>query len=211
MKKTLLIMGGIVLSLLTATVHAQVTEPQPVQPTQPAQTWDYRNNPTVKAITSQYEGKYITTKTVTTNEDIFPALGRYESSVNTDAPSVIITLDEMNKGTVWIEGLPQGKIKAMLRKSPATYKIPAQKTEDGKEVAEGTLIFDKDANTLNIVIGKNYNAEDPSLAFAPEPEPVTEVKVKGNKTKTKVKKESKPKSWVYTGTKVVVVEEPAVK
>ncbi len=36
----------------------------------------------------------------------------------------------------------------MLRKSPATYKIPAQKTEDGKDVAEGTMIFDKDANKL---------------------------------------------------------------
>ena len=205
-------MGGIVLSLLTATVHAQVTEPQPVQPTQPAQTWDYKNNPTVKAITSQYEGKYITTKPVTTIEDIFPALGKYESSVNTDAPSVVITLDETNKGTIWIDGLPMGRIKAMLRKSPATYKIPEQKTADNKEVAEGTLIFDKDANTLNIVVGKKYNAEDPSLVFAPEPEPVVEVKVKGTKSKTKVKKEDKPKAWTYTGTKVVVVaEQPEVK
>jgi hypothetical protein len=216
MKKTLSILGGLVLSLFAATVQAQ-TDPQPTQPTQPVtqpvQTWDYKNNPTVKAITSQYEGKYITSKTVTTNEDIFPALGKFESTVNTDAPVVLITLDETNKGTIWIDGLPQGRIKAMLRKSPATYKIPAQKTADDKEVAEGTLIFDKDANTLNIVIGKNFNADDPALVFAPEPEPVVEVKVKDNKTKTKVKKETKPKAWMYTGSKVVVVAEaePAIK
>lgn len=55
---------------------------------------------------------------------------------------------------MWIEGLPQGRVKAMLRKSPATYKIPAQKTEEGKEVAEGTLMFDKETNTLSICIGK---------------------------------------------------------
>jgi hypothetical protein len=211
MKKTLWIMSGFVLSLLSVNSYAQVTEPQPTQSTQPAQTWDYRNNPTVKAITSQYEGKYITTKTVLTNEDIFPAIGQFETTVNTDAPAVSITLDEMNKGTIWIEGLPQGKIKAMLRKSPSTYKIPAQKTEDGKEVAEGTLIYDKDANTLNIVIGKNFNSADPSLAFAPEPEPVVETKVKASKTKTKVKKENKPKPYTYTGTKVIVVTETVVK
>ena len=53
----------------------------------------------------------------------------------------------------------------MLRKSPATYKIPAQKTEEGKEVAEGTLMFDKETNTLSIAIGKDYNLENPSMAF----------------------------------------------
>lgn len=200
-------MGVVALSFLTASVSAQVTEPQPTQP-QPAQTWDYKKNPTVAAITSKYENSYITTTKTTTVEDIFPALGKYESTVNTDAPVVMITLDETNKGIVWIDGLPQGRIKATLRKSPAIYKIPVQKNAEGKDVAEGTLMFDKDANTLNIVIGKEFNAADPASVFAPQEEAVTEVKVKDNKTKTKVKKVNKPKAWTYTGTKVVVVKEP---
>ena len=74
-------------------------------------------------------------------------------------------MDEQNKGLVWIDGTPLGRIKGYLRQSPSTYKIPVQKTEDGKDVAEGTLIFDKSSGTLNIVIGKTYNAEDPSSAF----------------------------------------------
>jgi hypothetical protein len=119
-------------------------------------------------------------------------------------------LDEQNKGFVWIEGLPQGKIKAMLRKSPATYKIPVQKTEDGKDVPEGTLIFDKDSKTLSIVIGKTYNAEDPSAAFTMTTEDqnmATTTDVVKTKTKTggkivKTKTKPAPKPWTYTGTKV---------
>jgi hypothetical protein len=92
----------------------------------------------------------------------------------------------------------------MLRKSPSTYKIPAQKTEDGKEVKEGTLVFDKDANTLNIVIGTPYNTEDPLAVFntATEEPVVAEVKTKGSKTKIKTKAKVKP--WTYTGSKLVV-------
>ena len=121
-----------------------------------------------------------------TTADIFPVIGKYVSTTNADAPSVTITLDEANKGLVWIEGLPQGKIKAMLRKSPATYKIPAQKTEDGKDVPEGTLIFDKDANTLSIVIGKPYNTEDPSTVFLTTTEDASMATTEDvTKTKTK--------------------------
>jgi hypothetical protein len=156
----------------------------------------------------------VTSKTATKTEDIFPVLGTYESTTNADAPKVSISLDPDNKGLVWIEGLPQGKVKAMLRKSPATYKIPAQKAEDGKDVAEGTMIFDKETNTLSIVIGKSYNVADPSSAFAaPEIGTIDEstanaevdVKTKPGKTKTKtkVKKPEQPKAWTYTGTKVV--------
>jgi hypothetical protein len=99
----------------------------------------------------------------------------------------------------------------MLRKSPATYKIPAQKTEDGKDVAEGTLIFDKDANTLSIVIGKPYNAEDPSSAFTmattedqnmAATADVTKTKTKSGGKVVKTKTKPAPKPWTYTGTKV---------
>ena len=102
-----------------------------------------------------------------------------------------------------VEGLPQGKIKAYLRKSPATYKIPAQKTEDGKDVAEGTLIYDKEANSLNILIGKEFNVSDPASVFASDEQAGTKVAT----SKTKAKKSSKPKTWAFTGSKVIVVKE----
>jgi hypothetical protein len=195
MKKAILVVGVITLSLLSASVQAQ-------------QTWDAKKNPTVDSITKPYEAKLLPPRPAPTTADIYPVIGTYESATNTDAPSVTITLDEQNKGFVWIEGLPQGKIKAMLRKSPATYKIPAQKTEDGKDVPEGTLIFDKDAKTLSINIGRPYNSEDPSTVFtmtsedqsmATAPEVKTKTKTAAGKTKTK---QPAPKPWTYTGTKV---------
>jgi hypothetical protein len=202
MKKTILIMAGSVLSLLSLSASAQV--PETTMPaTSPAPTtWDYKKNPTVDSINAKYKDQLVPAHTAMTTELIFPVLGQYQSSVNVDAPSVKISLDEQNKGIVWIEGLPQGKIKAMLRKSPSTYKIPAQKTEDGKDVAEGTLIFDKDGNALNIVIGRPYNVEDPMSAFtsATEEHIVTETKTKTAKTKVKTKVIVKP--WMYLGTKV---------
>ncbi len=199
-------MGGMALSLFAISASAQDTQPQPPQPAK-ASTWEAKNNPTVDSIMSKYTGKYVASKPAPTTNDIFPAIGQYESSANPDAAHVSIALDEQNKGVVWITGLPQGKVKAMLRKSPSTYKIPAQKAEDGKDIAEGTLIFDKETNTLNIVIGKMYNDADPALAFAAPAIgtettiPETKTKVKGSKTKTK--KIVAPKAWVYTGTKVV--------
>jgi hypothetical protein len=198
MKKTISIVAGIAFTLLTTSIYAQET-PAPQPQPQQSQTWEAKNNPTVAAILAQYEGKYITTTTTLTDADIFPVLGNYTSGTNEDAASITITLDETNRGLVWIEGLPQGRIKAMLRKSPATYKIPVQKTEDGKDVAEGTLIYDKETNTLSISIGKEYNSADPSLAFVPAPEETTE-EVKSKKTK----KATEPKAWIYTGTKVIV-------
>jgi len=205
MKKTIGIMGAIALCVSAVSVNAQ-TEPQPTQPVQ-TKTWDAKNNPTVDSILSKYTGKFVATRPAPTTADIFPVIGKYESSTNMDASSVTITLDADNKGIVWIEGLPQGRVKAMLRKSPGTYKIPVQKTEDGKDIAEGTLIFDKETNTLSIVIGKPYNDADPSLAFAapaigdPVDMPETKVKTKAGKTKTKTV--APPKAWTYTGTKVV--------
>jgi len=182
-------MGVIVLSIITISAHAQQT-----------QTWDAKKNPTVAAIISKYELKPATPHAELTTADIFPAIGKYESATNADAAAVTIMPDEQNKGIVWIEGLPQGRIKAMLRKSPDTYKIPAQKTQEGKEVAEGTLIFDKETNTLTICIGKPYNTEDPAAVFLPPGvEPAVIAKTK---TKTKTKKVETPKAWIYTGTKL---------
>lgn len=204
MKKTIGILGGFALSLLFVTANAQ--EPTTPTTTTPSTVWDAKKNPTVDSINAKYKDMMIPARTPMTIDQIYPALGQYETTVNTaDAPSVKITLDEQNKGLVWIEGLPQGRVKAMLRKSPATYKIPAQKTAEGKDVSEGTLVFDKDANTLRIVIGTPYNAEDPLAVFAAPAEEsvVTEVKTKESKTKIKTKK-AKVKPWTYTGTKVVV-------
>jgi hypothetical protein len=198
MKKTIAIMGVVVLSFLSLITNAQDTTQNNTS------KWNPKMNPTVDSITSPYANKMLPKRPPLTTADIFPALGTYESATNTDAPNVSISLDEQNKGLVWIEGLPQGKVKAMLFKSPATYKIPAQKTEDGKDVAEGTLIFDKETNTLSISIGKSYNVDDPAMAFAPateEPEQAPVAKVK--KGKVKVKTPAAPKPWVYTGTKVV--------
>lgn len=206
-------MGGFILSVLAISAQAQ-TDPVVPAKTDTVKRWDPKNNPAVSDINAKYKDKYVTTRPALTNEDIFPAIGKYESTTNTDAPSVSITLDAESKGLVWIDGLPQGRIKAMLRKSPSIYKIPAQKTEDGKDVAEGTLFFDKEANTLNIVIGKNFNADDPTAVFAvpaigtvDEATVNTEVEVKKKgtktKTKTKTKKPEGPKAWTYKGTKLV--------
>ncbi|MBL7733033.1 MAG: hypothetical protein JNM88_17820 [Chitinophagaceae bacterium] len=190
MKQTIGIMGGIVLAFVAVSVNAQDTT-----------RWNPRNNPTVDSIVSPYQSKMITTKAPLTTTDIFPVIGRYESATNTEATQVNVSLDEQNKGIVWVEGLPQGKVKAMLRKSPAIYKIPAQKTEEGKDVPEGTLIFDKETNTLSICLGKSFVAEDPASVFAtpvPEEQPAT---VKTSKQKSQ--KPAQPKTWIYTGTKQV--------
>jgi hypothetical protein len=187
MKKTISILGAVILSITSFTLNAQ-------------QTWDAKKNPTVDSLTSGYEAKLVPPPQPLTTEKIFPVLGQYESSANADAASITITLDELNKGIVWIQGLPQGKIKAMLRKSPATYKIPAQKTEEGKDVAEGTLIFDKETNSLSICIGKAFNTADPASAFTQAAEETAVVTT--NDKSVKSKKISAPKPWMYVGTKV---------
>jgi hypothetical protein len=212
MKKTILTMGGFVLSLVFVAVSAQTPDSTQVPVTTSTTTttttttaWDYKKNPTVDSINAKYKDQMVASRAPLTTEQIFPVLGQYQSSANADAPSVTITMDAANKGMVWIEGLPQGRVKAYLRKSPSTYKIPAQKTEEGKEVAEGTLVYDKDANTLNIVIGKAYNTEDPLAVFAPAAEPQEEETVVKTKTKTakgKVKSKTVIKPWTYSGTKI---------
>jgi hypothetical protein len=211
MKKTLSILGVIVLSFFAMVTNAQTdTVPQPAEQPQTKQ-WDPKNNPTVSEINARYEGKMLPARPALTQQDIFPVIGTYESTTNPEAANVSVAIDPENKGVVWIDGLPQGRVKAMLRKSPATYKIPAQKTEDGKDIAEGTLVFDKDTKTLSILLGKSYNATDPAAVFAtPEIGSVDEstanadvdMKKKPGKTKIKVKKPEAVKTWTYTGTKV---------
>jgi hypothetical protein len=232
MKKTISLLGGLVLILLSASLYAQDTNA-------PVNRWDPAKNPTVDSITAPFRGKMLPPRPALTQADIFPVVGKYSSSTSTEAPNVTVVLDEQNKGLVWIDGLPLGRIKAYLRQSPSTYKIPVQKTEDGKDVAEGTLIFDKTSGTLNLVIGKTYNVEDPSSAFmiasdengaavaeGNTDKAVTDVdnkdkaadqdkmvadhekkvvlKDKNTKTKMKVKtkKVEEPKPWTWSGTKI---------
>jgi hypothetical protein len=205
MKKTFFL-AGVVSLLLAIAAKAQ----QPTQPTQPAPEQKKTGNPTVDSIESKYTLSPMPNPMTT--EQIFPVIGQYQSSTNADQ-KVIITLDDQNKGFVWIDGLPQGKVKGVMKKAPATYKIPTQKTAEGTEVPEGTLIFDKDANTLNIVLGRPFNDADPASVLAtttttttdesvttPTTENAKVTKTKGNKTKVK---EKKPEPWVFTGTKIV--------
>jgi hypothetical protein len=121
---------------------------------------------------------------------------------------VTITLDSVSRGMIWVEGLPQGKFKAYLKKSPATYRILAQKTNLGKQIPEGTLIFNPETNTLNVVLGKEFNDEDPAGIFATTTSTSTsteaDVKVKTTKSKTKTK--AKPKLTFYTANKVVAAD-----
>ena len=153
------------------------------------------NNPTVAAITSKYTLKEVKSEQLS-NEQIFPALGNYHPESSTEVTGTIhITLDPQNKGIVWVEGLPQGKIKAYLKVSPSTYKIPAQKTESGTDVAEGVLIYDKALNKLSICIGSPYNETNPSAAFTMNEDESMSVETVDNmdaKSKT-AKKTSKTK------------------
>jgi hypothetical protein len=205
MKKTALL-GGILVLFFAIGVQAQEPEPEKKQ-TDPYSPY---NNPTVTAITSKYALKEMPGQL--TVEKIFPAIGKYEFTADgaTNPTQVTVTLDPEVKGVVWVEGLPQGKFKALLRQSPATYKIPSQKNEEDKEVAEGTLIYDQDAKTLSVIIGQEYNVQDPASAFTMPVEDemanAEEMKVKTAKSKTKVKKEKKEKPTVYVATKIEVEE-----
>lgn len=128
--------------------------------------------------------KGLTTETLT-SAHIFPALGTY-TATGTSTASVTITLDETNKGMIWVEGLPQGRFKALMKKAPATYKVPAQKAEDGKSIPEGTLYLNPETNELTIVLGKSFNDAEPT-AF------ITAVSQNPSSKKSKV--------WQYTGLK----------
>jgi hypothetical protein len=141
-------------------------------------------------------------------EKTFPVLGTYQLATSADssaAATLTISLDSTNKGLVWIEGLPQGRVKAYLRKSPATYRILAQKTESGKSIPEGTLMLDPTTNTLNIALGAPYNDADPAAVFAMNTGTDATAAANGNtvevKTKTKTSK-TKSKVTFYTASKI---------
>lgn len=200
MKKTALL-GGILVLFFGIAVQAQEPEKKQTDPYSPY------NNPTVTAITSKYTLKEMPSQL--TIEKIFPAIGKYEfTAEGASSPTQItVTLDPDVKGVVWVEGLPQGKFKAFLRQSPAVYKIPVQKNEEEKEIAEGTLMYDQEAKTLHIILGKEYNVNDPASAFtAPVEDQAVEEEVKVKKSKTKVKKEVKAKPVIYVATKIEVEE-----
>lgn len=189
MNMTIKIMGGFALLITCCSVNAQ-------------QSWEAQKNPTVDSITAKYKDRFLTVPAASNiPELIFPVIGRYESVTNPEIPVLTVSPDENNKGVIWIEGLASGKVKGLLMRSPATYKIPVQKTAEGAAVKEGTLIYDKEQNTLSICLGKNYNPENPSVVFEEaNPEQVNSIAVKVSKTS----KEPVQKPWIYTGTKVAL-------
>ena len=224
MKKTAIIAGAVSLLFVAATVNAQ-TEPvkqTPVETQTPVttQTPATTENPVTTSTTSTTASKdrwnnydkakyaMLPMPAPMTTEQIFPVIGKYDvTNKEGEATQLTISLDESNKGIAWIDGLPQGRIKANLRQSPSTYKIPEQKLgeeKDAKTVAEGVLIYDKDANTVNVCLGCKYNVENPGVAFAPAPVEEEVVPAKpAKKTKVVKKKEVKVKPVIYSGTKVI--------
>lgn len=164
-----------------------------------------------------------------TIEKTFPVLGTYQLTTGADASvttattattttgtetattnNVVVSLDPENKGVIWVEGLPQGKFKAYLKKSPATYRVLAQKTESGNSIPEGTLIYDPETKALNIALGKDYDDADPAAIFAMNPAVMgtttTDVTAPADNTvKVKVKtatSKSKSKVTYFTANKV---------
>lgn len=178
-------------------------------------------NPTVDSILSKYT--LVPMPNALTTEQIFPVIGQYQSNANS-SDKITVTLDDQNKGFVWIEGLPQGKAKGVLKESPATYKIPAQKTAEGTDVPEGTLIYDKDSKIVNVMLGRPFNDQDPASVFTAATTTndqtqsmenndqatndqskmdVTKNKTtKSGKAKTKMVKPEEPAPFVFTGTKI---------
>lgn len=167
-----------------------------------------------------------------TNEAIFPVLGKYTLlNSNGDSSDVYITLDTESKGVIWVSGLSEGKFKASLKASPATYRIPAQKTLfndapageemssdattevsaqkpatkkfSGKSVNEGTLIYDKEANQIYINLGSKFNESNPALIFEGlrSAESMPEGTTETSSAKNKKKAIVKGKN--YTGSKVL--------
>lgn len=151
-----------------------------------------------------------------TIEKTFPVIGTYQlNSLNsTDSSSmqqVTIALDSSSKGIIWITGLPEGTMKAYLKKSPGTYRIIPQKSESGKQIPEGTLYFDPSTNTLNVALGKAYDEADPTAIFTNANVATDNMDVADNtatvKTKTKTaagKTKEKNKLVFYTATKNVM-------
>mgnify|MGYP005812003241 CR=1 FL=1 len=211
MKKTTIIAVAAFLGL-TAAVNAQTTPDtttKPVTTEAPAEapvSKDKYNNWSPDTYKLQPMPEALTT------EKVFPVIGSYQlTDKDGNATPVTITLDETNKGIAWIDGFPQGRIKANLMKSPATYKIPAQKIgegKDAKDVAEGVLVYNRDANTMNICFNCTYKSENPEVVFtATTEEPVVEETAATKKAAKSTAKTSKKVVKVqpvhYTGSKLI--------
>jgi hypothetical protein len=193
MKKPAFIVG--VLFLLFSTVSYGQTDT--TQPVQPAKTDQWNNY-------SPDKYKMLPMPEALTIEKTFPVIGKY-SLTDKDgvAANATITLDETNRGIVWVDGLPQGRIKAYLKKVPGMYLIPVQKSANEKDVAQGVLIYNKDNSTLDVCIGCIYNTEDPASAFTAPAEPVVEEPAVAKSKKAIAKTKVKPvKTWKYSGNKI---------
>lgn len=208
MKKTLLIAGMAVFFAGAAMAQTEDTiKPATPVTTEAPVSKDKYNNWTAETYKLQPMPEALTT------EKIFPVIGKYElTNKEGQASAVTISLDPSNKGLVWVEGLPYGTIKATLRQSPATYKIPAQKVgegEEAKDIAEGVLIYDKDANVLNVCVGCTYNAENPATAFLPAVEEEVQPEAEAAPKKTAKAKNVKAKEVVkvkpvhFSGSKMI--------
>jgi hypothetical protein len=148
-----------------------------------------------------------------TLEKAFPAIGTYHlgttaevvASDSGSVNNVVITLDSANKGMIWVEGLPEGKFKAYLKQSPASYRILAQKTDKGTQIPEGTLVVDSSTKMLQIALGKAFDEANPTEVFALNPQNFADQAVAGTtevKVKTETdKKKSKIKLVFYTAVK----------
>jgi len=141
-----------------------------------------------------------------TTEKAFPVIGTYQlTTTDGTSQNVTISLDQDNKGIVWIEGLPEGKFKAYLKRAPGTYRIISQKSEAGKTIPEGTLNFDQSTNTLNVALGKKFDDADPTAIFSMNGTVDADVASTGTTTtKTKTKagaSKTKTKVVFYTATK----------
>lgn len=161
-----------------------------------------------------------------TQDKSFPILGIYQLNAATDATTttsttsttgtdatgqsaeagavtseIIVMLDSASKGIVWVDGLQQGRLKAYLKKSPATYRILAQKTATGKAIPEGTMHLAPETNTLQIALGAPYNEADPTAIFTTGADVVSADNTATVKTKSKSTK-AKQKVTFITATKL---------
>ena len=139
MKKTAFLAGMI---LMFAAVNAQDSTKPAVEP-KPAVS-----NPTVDSIAAKY--KLQPMPEALAIEQVFPVIGEYQATAATTtatteaapsepaaakteaaAPVVVsnlkVVLDEQNKGLIWIEGLPQGKVKVCSENLLLLTKYPLRK------------------------------------------------------------------------------------
>ena len=172
-------------------VNAQTTTPAPAQPatdttvkqvpdTTTSATTTLADTSVGKAYVAHPEKlKGVTSETLTPDH-VFPALGSYKAN-GSSTGDVTITLDSANKGIVWVDGLPQGRFKALMKQAPSTYKIPMQTSANGKAVSEGTLYVNPETNELTIVLGRPFNDANPTASLTIDPK--------------------KKNGWQYTGAK----------